>query len=320
MGAGERRRALAFAPCHVTGVFFPVTNARDPRARGSLGAGLVLDVGVRALGELHPSSRARVRLTSDTGLRLDISGEAARRLVADRRVELAVHLTHELPIGQGFGTSAAGALATALAAGRLLGDSRRHAVEVAHLSDLFGGGGLGGVAALLGGGLEVRLRPGIPPFGHIVHEPFPDPVWVGVLGRPLPSPVILSQPRRLAQIRSAGEGLTRLGTHPSPEEFLALSERFTDRAGLASPEVRLALRALRRRGARAAQAMFGRSFFAVCPRRSVRSAVFEWLQDHGIRAAELRSARRGAYLRAASPPDHPRGERPPGDLGPAQGF
>jgi pantoate kinase len=288
------RTVHAFAPGHVTGVFTPAQAFRDPRGRGSVGAGVVLELGVHALAEFQPHGPTRFRLTSDLGRTLNISEDAARRLRGDTKGSLTVHLTHELPVGQGFGTSAAGATATALAVARVLGRSRARAIEVAHLADLFGGGGLGGVAAILGGGLEVRVRPGIPPWGRIVHRPFRPSLLVGVVGDPIPSPRVLSDPRAVRRIQSAAGGLDRLGSEPSIESFFELSERFTDRAGLAPAPVRTAVRALRRRGAWAAQAMFGRSFFALPRTPAARRNVVDWLGERGIPTVELRASRRGA--------------------------
>ena len=181
--------ARAFAPGHVTGVFRPDASQRDPRARGSVGAGLVLELGVWGKARFSPGARSRVRVVADCRTPLPISEEVARRLAPEASGTLTVRLTHELPIGQGFGMSAAGALATALAVGSLSGRPRSKAIDVAHLADLFGGGGLGGVAAILGGGLEVRTRPGgLPPFGHVTHRSFPPALLVGVIGRPISSP------------------------------------------------------------------------------------------------------------------------------------
>jgi pantoate kinase len=210
------------------------------------------------------------------------------------RGSVTVRLTHELPVGQGFGTSAAGALATALTVGALAGRSRAEAVQAAHLADLYGGGGLGGVSSILGGGLEVRLRPGIPPLGRIVHRPFRPAFLVGVVGRPIPSPSILGDPRALRRIVNASVGWERLGRHPTVEQFFRLSERFTDRAGLSSPTVRRVVRALRRRGAWAGQAMFGESFFALPRTPSARSDCLEWLRVEGVHAVEVRAAGTGA--------------------------
>ncbi|MFY9717014.1 MAG: hypothetical protein WAK40_03650 [Thermoplasmata archaeon] len=303
MGAPTGRRASAFAPGHVTGAFAPRTEARDPRARGSVGIGLVLDLGVVAEAEWRASDRPRVSVTASGFSRLSISTDVARRLLARRPGRLSVRLYHQLPVGQGFGMSAAGALATALSVGRLVGVPRRRAVETAHLADLFGGGGLGGVAAILGGGLEVRRRPGIPPFGEIVHRAVSDPVFVVVVGRPIPSPQVLSDPRRLGLITAAFDQLGDIGSPPTLERFWTASERFTDRLAWAPTEVRDTVRAIRRRGGRAAQAMFGRSVFATLPPEPRRSEVLGWMQRHGVRAVELSVGRGGARVRRSPPRD-----------------
>lgn len=298
MEEGETDRAAAFAPEHVTGLFAPSLDARDPRGRGSIGAGIVLDIGVRAYARCLPSRAPRFRLTSNEGRRLEISEEAGRRLLGRRRAFLDVRLSHSLPIGQGFGSSAAGATATALVVARLLGRTRRDAVQTAHLADLYGRGGLGGVSAILGGGLEVRRMPGIPPFGKIDHSPLSGSLLVGTVGRAIPSPSVLSSPQALDRIRRAAAGLDRLGRHPTVEEFFRASERFTDEVGLASPGLRSVLRALRRRGSWAAQAMFGQSFFCRPRTPAARVAVLRYLWNQGLPAVEVGAARRGAHLLA----------------------
>jgi pantoate kinase len=300
-GNRRGRAAAAFAPHHVTGFFAPSTEARDPRARGSIGAGLVLDVGVRASGTFWPGPRSTIALTSDLRRPLPISQEAARRLLGVRAGRLEIHLTQSLPAGQGFGSSAAGALASALATAELLGRPRAAAVEVAHLSDLFGGGGLGGVAAIQGGGLEIRTRPGLPPHGHVLHIPSDATVLVGQFGPPVLSPDILPSPRLRARLEKAGSNVDRLIERPRLEEFFRLSEAFTDELGLASPRTRAAIRGFRRRGARAFQAMFGQSVVAWSPRTAPRSEILRWLQRQDVPIVELGLARRGAHVERGDP-------------------
>ncbi len=300
MGDGAVRQAVAFASSHITGVFEPVLTSRDPRGRGSVGAGIVLDVGVRAFARFRPGRRGELRLTSDVGRRLEISEDAAARLLGPRPGRLEIHLTHGLPIGQGFGSSAAGALATALAVARLLGRERREAISIAHLADLFGRGGLGGVAAILGGGLEVRRRAGIPPYGEVSHYPVSAAILLGTIGGPLPSPGVLGSRRALARIRLAAEELEGFGAHPTIEEFLDRSEAFTDRVRLASPRLRTTLQSLRRRGAWAAQAMFGRSFFAIPRTSGARREVIRWMIAHDLRVVEVGVARSGPRVSSLS--------------------
>jgi len=290
------RSTRAFAPGHVTGIFRPEVAHRDPRGRGSVGAGIVLELGAWAEARFSPGPRSRVRVVADGRGPWPISEDVARRMAPEESGTLTVRLTHELPVGQGFGMSAAGALATALAVGSLSARPTAHAVEVAHLADLFGGGGLGGVAAILGGGLEVRTRAGVPPLGRIIHRPFRPALLVGVVGRPIPSPSVLHDPVALRRITRAARDFEELGVRPTPERLFRLSERFTDLAGLSSPAVRRTVSALRRQGASACQAMFGQAFFAMPRSAQSRTACLEWLRRSGVRAVEIHASSKGARV------------------------
>ena len=235
-------------------------------------------------------------LTSNLDLPLPISEDAASRLLASHRGRLSIQLSHSLPVGQGFGSSAAGATSVALATAALVGKPRRVAIQVAHLADLFGRGGLGGVAAILGGGLEVRTDPGIPPYGRVVHRPVRGSVLVGTVGPPMPTPSVLRRPRVLERIQRASDGIEEVRAHPTVEELFEQSEAFTDRVGLAPPALRDVIRGLRRRGGWAAQAMFGRTFFARPRSPRARAAMVRWLINSDVRAVELGIARSGARI------------------------
>ncbi|HYK93387.1 MAG TPA: hypothetical protein VEY07_05020 [Thermoplasmata archaeon] len=263
-----------------------------------MGAGIVLELGAWAEAAYRPGGPRRLRVRSTTAGPLPISRDVARRLAAGRRGELTVRLHHELPVGQGFGMSAAGALATALAVAKIFRIPSRRAIEVAHLSDLFGLGGLGGVASILGGGWERRERPGIPPFGWVVHRPFRPPIWLIPLGPPLPSPRLLGNRRFLDRVRDAAEaGLGRLDRSPTTATFLEESERFADRLGLAPATLGSMVRALRQDGARASQAMFGQCVWAVAPTPAVRARLVAKLVRLRLRGVEVRAAHSGARSR-----------------------
>ncbi len=302
MGVRTRRRASAFAPAHVTGIFAPSSDARDPRARGSRGAGVVLEVGATAEVEFRPGDSSGLRIVSDATVPLPISREVARRLRPSEPGQLTVRLRHALPIGQGFGMSAAGSAATALAVGAVAGRPQAEALAVAHLADLFGGGGLGGVAAIAaGGGLEFRGREGIPPWGRVRHRPLRGTLVVGVVGGPIPSPSVLRRPAFLRRVTTAARPLDALLDRPSERGFFAASEAFTDALGLAPASLSSVLRGLRRRGAFAAQAMFGRSFFArVAP--ADRESVLSWLEERRVPAVELGASATGARLLRSDEP------------------
>lgn len=207
-----------------------------------------------------------------------------------------MELAHDLPIGQGFGTSAAGALATGLAVAELVGAGRRKATEVAHLADLFGEGGLGGVAAILGGGLELRRSPGIPPYGKVARRPLSGEIVVGTVGGPLPSPEILRRPRYRARFARGRRLVDALGVRPGEGAFWDAAEAFTTLAGLSSPQLEGLLRGLRRRGARAAQAMFGAAFFARLPAGARGREALRWIEGCGVRPVTTRIGGRGGHL------------------------
>jgi pantoate kinase len=134
----------------------------------------------------------------------------------------------------------------------------------------------------------------VPPFGSVVHKRIPGTLLVGILGDPIASPPLLRDRRFLARVDHASRGLDALLSHPSVPGFFELSEQFTDRMALApAPLVRL-LRSLRRQGAWAAQAMFGRSFFVRPRTAAARRDVLRWLQRAGVAAVELSPDRLGA--------------------------
>ncbi len=289
------RYARAYAPGHVTGVFRPASSGRDPRGVGSVGAGLVLDLGAVAEVSWDPLARRRLDAQSTQGQSLPITSEAVEHLRASYPGRIRVTVRPALPVGQGFGMSAAGTLATSLAVASLLNVRRSRAIETAHLAELFGRGGLGGVPAILGGGLEVRRRPGVPPFGEVWHLPWdPAPLFLVRVGPPIPSPRILGDPRWLGRIERASEGLEGLMRQPSRDGFLELSERFTDRLELGSLAFHRTVRALRRTGNWVAQAMFGNTLFVVPRSAHAREGLLQWLTNHGVAAVETNVGRHGA--------------------------
>ncbi len=300
------RAAAAFAPGHVTGLFAPSESGQDPRARGSVGAGIVLSLGATATARYRPGGARRVVVTGETPGELPISTDVADRLLARRRGELSVSIVHDLPIGQGLGMSAAGALATALAVAQLVGVPRERAIEVAHLADLFGGGGLGGVAAILGGGLEVRSVPGIPPWGSVRHRAFKGPIFVVIAGPPIPTREALADPGFLARAEASAHGpLVALRRRADPERFFTAAEAFTDAIGLARPELLRAIAELRGARAWVAQAMFGNCLFALPESPGGRDRLIELLEARRWPAIELAASPWGPGLRRVEPAPRP---------------
>lgn len=260
--SGTRRTARAFAPGHLTGFFVPDTSARDPRGRGSRGVGIVLDRGAYAEARWDPNGPRRTSLRVTPRVALPVTRDAVARTRGDRPGTLEIRLRHELPVGQGLGMSAAGSLAASLATARVLRRPLARAWQSAHLADLGQRGGLGGVAALGGGGLEERLSPGIPPWGRVRHRPVRTPILLVPFGAALPSPRLLGTSRVGARLERSGErALRTFHRDPSLAGFWSAAERFTDEVGLATPALLARAHALRSPGLAVAQAMFGRLLY-----------------------------------------------------------
>ena len=155
---------------HVTLLFTVDDLDQDPIKQGSLGAGLCLTDGAEAIarGELGVYSLDVKFLHGNGDAKifqqvLDLLSEEISA-ISDYSWEIAVR--NKLPSSQGFGMSAAGAIAAAAAFQRALGlpheESFRRSLAIAHLVERRNSTGLGDVTALAAGGVERRLKPGSP--------------------------------------------------------------------------------------------------------------------------------------------------------------
>ena len=153
---------------HVTLIFSVQDDSEHLLEQGSRGAGISLDRGVIIEVQGQPGNG---KITTIEG---DAPGSELHHLVLDELKHLEPlfgendwTLRHEgeLPASQGFGLSAAGAIACALALQRALGVdeqlARSQAIHVAHRVERRLSGGLGDVAALHAGGIELRLNQGV---------------------------------------------------------------------------------------------------------------------------------------------------------------
>lgn len=183
---------------HVTLLFSIHDDAILPRNQGSRGAGMCLEKGVvatiesigqadakeqgqemagwqRDVIEVKGKGRTEVHISSNgepfdgqNQMYVDLIDELrnARLLPEDAHYSLSIEL--ELPISQGFGMSAAGLCATALACFEMTNQgSIEQYFRISHHIERRYRGGLGDVLGLYVGGVELRTVPGSPPSpGH----------------------------------------------------------------------------------------------------------------------------------------------------------
>lgn len=256
-------RAAAFCPGHVTGLF-EIHRVQDLLATGSRGAGFCLSLGATSEVVFREEDEDSIEVTIDGALDpAPVTERALSRLRGERRGRITVDTKLGLPVSQGFGMSAAGSLSASLALADILGMDRQRAFEAAHVAEVECGCGLGDVSALHRAGITVRSRAGLPPRGEVLGIEGSPELILAVLGPPLATRDILSDPARTEAINRIGGALVdRLLAEPSFGRLMTLSRRFADESGLASEEVGLAIDSLGPPGT-ASMAMLGNSVFAV---------------------------------------------------------
>ncbi|MCQ8893789.1 MAG: GHMP kinase [Methanolinea sp.] len=279
--------ASAFSPGHLSGYFRPVYGS-VPAQTGSLGAGIVIEEGVTAT--LWPASETQVtveRRDPRTGKTVEVLGSSppVTHLLSRLGVTARVRTVCTLPIGAGFGLSAAALLSTAIAADALfdLGLSDSGWAGLAHETEITFHTGLGDVAACLGGGRDCRKGPGI---DAPIERSFDltDPLCAIVFS-PLPSPGVLVSPDAMEKVTLAFPGRCPRDA----EDFFRLSRQFAEKSGLITPEVHMALEVCDRAGVPATMTMLGNGIFA-CGREA--PSLLSPLGDVFL----LHPARDGAHL------------------------
>lgn len=358
-------RGMGFCPGHITGFFSIHDDIKDILARGSRGAGVNLALGAFSAVSLTPpqetdgedpiSFKIAVKGVNEFKVDPRIYGSVVESLLPDRGRgwEAKVRVNLQLPVGQGFGMSGAGALSTAIAIWEALysniapwdrklrfkaqqenffsmktsefkvkplkrrlvdrteiwsgrgtdldpvkstgkasgmiqeGGGVRQAVPwlkesqaeenmgmityadlitSAHRADILTKGGLGDVVAQARGGIEMRLAPGIPPFGEVhtipVNLDSPPSVAIMTVGDPIDTESVISNKMKRDRINEAGEtALKNLMKDPTPERLMEESSQFSRLARLQSLPVKGALLEVREKTL-AAQIMVGNSVFA----------------------------------------------------------
>lgn len=266
----------AVCPGHITCFFQPAGPADgNYLARGSRGAGIRISLG--ATVDLQRRAGAAVKVTIDgTASPAPVTRAVLEMLLPDQGCEVTV--TDGVPCGQGFGMSAAGAIAVALCAAQLAGKGADLAYMAAHTADIVGGGGLGDVAALTcPSDQPVRVRPGLPPLGEVVGTGLTfGRLTLAVLGPKLSTGAVLADPERCRALTAAGKvAVDEYLAAPTRERLFAIANRFAAETGVESPAVGAAVRALRARGIPAAMCMLGNSLCAEAAEEEVREIVGE---------------------------------------------
>lgn len=221
-----------FVPGHITG-FFTIEDHDITLKKGSCGAGFLLSRGVRTT--ISDSDELEIDVNQGDSTVID---EVLK--IMEIGTDFKVTQDIQLPIGAGFGTSAASALSLTLALNEFLdlGYSTDLCGQIAHMAEVNLGAGLGDVIAQTGHGLVLRVEPGAPGIGKI--KSFEHDVciaWKTFGG--IETSSIIRNPRHHQVISDAGlKYLEYFEEKPSLRNFLDFSNRFSNETKLMSDEVK----------------------------------------------------------------------------------
>ena len=253
------REAVAFCPGHISG-YFKRVSGKDMATTGSIGAGIVISEGVVARVEQADEISVHVYKKDTSGRRTVMAHDSPPITFAMNRLSVRATVSTEcnLPIGAGFGLSAASLLATLTALDFLyeLGLSEDLIAHIAHETEIVHRTGLGDVAACRGGGFVVRTTAGIT--GPVYRYFDPEEHLFAVSFGPIHSPSVLGSQDQMDRV-----ALAFPRQQPKDfREFFRLSRTFAEQSGLMTSQVKEVLISCDKAGVPASMTMLGNGVFA----------------------------------------------------------
>jgi pantoate kinase len=270
--------AQAFSPAGISSFFEicdstadgkPVTNLEQVGARGG---GFVIEKGV--LTDASVAKAKNPAIITFINDRLYPEAETTKTVVqmllkkTQETYKVVVKHRIDVPIGAGFGSSAAGALTTALALSRALNLNLTYNQlgRIAHIAEVKCKTGLGTVGPLMLGGCILTIEPGSPGTALIDRIPISadNVIVAGVIG-PISTKELLSSSERRREVNRWGrKTLENILAEPSVENFLTCCLDFAQKTGFMTERLRKLAKLAEKAGAiGVAQNMVGEAIHAL---------------------------------------------------------
>jgi pantoate kinase len=239
---------------------------------GATGGGFVIQKGVRTHVEVSDSENTTIRVFINGKLapEAETTRTVAETLLNKTKTTHKVAIKHEIeiPIGAGFGTSAGGAIGTALALSKAIGlkFTYNELGRIAHAAEIKCKTGLGTVGPIMLGGCILTVEAGGPGMGVVDRIPITEDYMIvaGTIG-PTATKQVLSSPEKRRQVNQWGKRtLDQILEEPSLENFLQRSLEFAEKTGFMTNQTKKLVRLAQRAGAiGVAQNMVGEAVHAV---------------------------------------------------------
>ncbi len=240
---------LVKVPAGLSGFFAPHIT-RELATTGAIGGGLVLDEGVSVELDVVSSASGEALIENYiNGGRVEscIANYVVTKILGEAGLDshrVIVKQTVKVPIGGGYGTSAASALAISIALAKALGIRRtlKRVAEIAHEADIVCKTGLGTVVGILnqGYGIVVVKKPGGPFYTEVEHILLDNSITAfTAFYKPINKAELLSRSDLLANARRTGlSTLKKIFRDPCPENFMKSCLEFSLKTGLLQGELR----------------------------------------------------------------------------------
>ncbi|MCX8152850.1 MAG: hypothetical protein N3E52_00250 [Candidatus Bathyarchaeota archaeon] len=271
-------KASAFSPAGISSFFeicdrtadgAPIEYLEKVGARGG-GFGIQKGVFTEVTVSEAKANNIRVLINGVSAPEAETSKTVAEMLLRRSGRFYYVTINHkvDVPIGAGFGSSAAGALTTAMALAKALELplTYNQIGKIAHAAEVQCRTGLGTVGPLMLGGCILTVEPGAPGISVIDRIPLSDEyvIVAGVLGAISTRQVLASAEKRREVNLWGRKTLEEILAEPSVENFLACCLRFAEKAGFMTPRVKRLVQLAEKAGAiGVAQNMVGEAVHAL---------------------------------------------------------
>jgi pantoate kinase len=278
----------AFSPAGISS-FFQICDTKedgkpllDTDYVGARGGGFVIQKGVSTEVRLIEAEKNRVSvfINGKQTPEAETTKHVAQALLDKSGKFFDVTIKHEIevPIGSGFGTSAAGALSTSLALSKVLelNITYNDLGRIAHAAEVRCKTGLGTVGPIMLGGCILSVEPGAP--GKSVIDRIPtteDHVIITGHYGPIPTKSVLSSSEKRTAINKWGKiTLERILVEPSLENFMNCCLDFAVQTGFMTKRLQALVKLARKAGAiGAAQNMVGEAIHVLATSENVDSVV-----------------------------------------------
>ncbi len=268
----------SFCPGGVTSFFEPykIRSKNEKLTKelkiGARGGGFTLGKGTTTLIQ---TSRARTNKIKIFIRKKPIDNFYTTRTVTelllkktDRKYRIKINHNIDLPIGAGYGTSAAGALSTALALNEALGLGMTYDELgfYAHIAEIKCKTGLGTVGPQMVGGCIIQREGGPPGLCKIDQIPINPSYRIvsGFFGTISTSKILSSSILYKIISIEGGKTMRSILSNPTLVNFLAKSEEFASNIGLMTAKIRQIIKIVKKNGSvGATQNMLGEAFHGV---------------------------------------------------------